>query len=213
MRTFLPQYRQIILGVGGGANFAIFNVADVSANIALSGGNLTAIQTSAPVAFNAARATVGKTFGKFYYEATWATLAGNPWMGIMGHGDSLSGFVGGGSTGAGWSVTSSASNVRANNSIIATVTGNVLTAGDTGCVAVDLSGKLLWIRKSSVATWNNSSTADPAAGTGGISFSVVGAGPYYPAVSIQTQNDSVTMNFGASPFLGAIPANFRSWRS
>ena len=57
--------------------------------------------------------------------------------------------------------------------------------------------------------WNNSGTANPATGVGGISSGV--AGPYYASASSSSASTSYTANFGASAFSFTMPSGFTSW--
>lgn len=51
--------------------YATWNPSDKSANIALSGGNLTATQSATTTGL--ARSTIGKSSGKWYWEITWSS--------------------------------------------------------------------------------------------------------------------------------------------
>jgi hypothetical protein len=68
------------------------------------------------------------------------------------------------------------------------------TAGSVVDVAVDLGGAVIWFRVSG-GNWNNSGTANPATGTGGVSLSTmtgVGSTAYYPAATWEITNDEYT---------------------
>lgn len=83
------------------------------------------------------------------------------------------------------------------------VPGNVIG------IAVDITAGLIWFRLSATGNWNNSPTANPATGVGGISFAITG--PLYPSVTLITVGDDAIANFGDSPFASAVPATYTGW--
>ena len=88
--------------------------------------------------------------------------------------------------------------------------GNLLgtaLVGDLYGFAIDLTGRLGWIRKGAAGNWNNIPAANPATGANGV---VIAAGSFAPAVrfTINGATDAMTANFGASAFSGAVPSGF-----
>ena len=86
-------------------------------------------------------------------------------------------------------------------------------AGQIACIALDLTGQLIWFRKGAAGNWNGSGTANPATGAGGYAVSFVGAG--VAAYALYSSNNAtptglVTANFGDSAFAGVVPAGFAS---
>ena len=60
-----------------------------------------------------------------------------------------------------------------------------------------------------VNVWNNSGTANPATGTGGVTLTQFGAGKaLYPAFGPWGTNDKMTANFGQNAFTGVVPSGF-----
>jgi hypothetical protein len=59
--------------------------------------------------------------------------------------------------------------------------------------------------------WNNSGTANPAIGAGGISISSLNAGPYFAAISQHDTTEVSTANFGATAYAETVPAGFGNW--
>ena len=101
-------------------------------------------------------------------------------------------------------------------SLHTTLSGGNLTAtgsiNRTVGVAVDISNKLVWFRNAQTNRWNASDTADPASGTGGISFTP--ASGLFPAASVDpgaSQTISVTGAFAAASMQWPIPAGFSAW--
>lgn len=70
--------------------------------------------------------------------------------------------------------------INGTNTIVST---SAMIGGDgtVTCVAVDIGAKLIWFRTNN-ANWNNSVTANPATGVGGLSFSSL-TGNIYPAIT------------------------------
>jgi hypothetical protein len=108
----------------------------------------------------------------------------------------------------------------------ATINGNstsiglgALTSGVTIGVAVDINAGLIWFRVCPSGLWQGSSTANPATGVGGASFSGPSAGIYggfiaptqiLPIFCPGAGGETCTANFGGSAFSGAVPAGFNS---
>lgn len=185
-----------------------WNPADKSLSINLTAGNLIATATAGGV--QGVRGIAGLSSGKFYFEAAMAT-----WVNASsGIGIALSTTsIGSISSGTG------IAGVNANGSIFVNgvSTGTSLGArssGDIVGVAVDLTAKLIWLRVSPGGNWNNSGTANPATGAGGVNISPIATGTIMPYFSPFAINDSANANFGASAFNGTVPAGFTSgWGS
>lgn len=117
-----------------------------------------------------------------------------------------------GQTSVGWSTTGT---VYLNNpTTIGTAAG--FTSGDTLCIEVDLSNKLIWLadyHSGSQGEWNNSATADPATGTGGFNIAAL-ASPInvYPSAGSEfTSTGAGTLNVGASSFTCTVSSGFNAW--
>jgi hypothetical protein len=179
----------------------------VGSNFTLSGDKLSA--TKATLGFCSPRSTSGRTSGKLYIEAVYAgASAGDVGIGVCRSTYPLTGaYIGntapsvgvrnngfGGSDGVYWANPSSDLNV-----------GN----GVWMFMAVDVTNSLVWLKKQGGTMWNNNASADPATGVGGISLS--GSGPIYVAGTAYTSPDVVTINFGGSAFVGAVPSGFSPW--
>lgn len=97
-------------------------------------------------------------------------------------------------------------------------TANAYVAGDNLGLALDPVNKLIWLRVTHSGVpgnWNNSGTANPATGVGGISFSsmtALGLGDrFYPAGAVQIAGDTLLSRFAASQMLNAAPAGFQTF--
>jgi hypothetical protein len=99
-----------------------------------------------------------------------------------------------------------------------TQTGNdfsrYLTPGETIGVAVDLDNALIWFYDPISNQWNGQAIGNqnPATATGGFNFIGMPM-PAYPAMMVGYWNnvDTLTANFGGTPFLNAEPAGFLPW--
>jgi hypothetical protein len=183
-----------------------WNPADIGANLALSNANLTVTTTS--LSSTSVRATASTSAIKRYCEFTSSQFAfDNAGLGFGNASASLSVFVGsdangvGFFTGDGWYI--------GGTKILSDTAG--YTAGNVFGLAIDPVGLLVWIRAAAAANWNNNGLADPATGVGGAAISF--SGPFFPMFNGQSTGDNATANFGATPFVGIVPAGYSGFDS
>lgn len=178
-----------------------WNLADKSANMSLTNGNLTATSTNFSVGV---RAVAGKSAGKWYFETT------------MANGGSAADVIGLGLAGAVLTTTGPAGTVVVFPSFINVNASSVLAFSGmaNGVVvgkAIDLDAKLIWFRIAPTGNWNNNAANNPATGVGGVNIAVIATGPLYPIFQVgAASGHAATANFGASAFVGAVPAGFTS---
>jgi hypothetical protein len=189
-----------------GGGFSTWSTTDKT-NTTLTNGNLTATATGS--GFIRAADKQLPAAGKFYWEVTVAKLSGNGGIGFCPSALAAPAY----NNQTCFHINSSGS-LYMNGGI--SVSNLVpIVAGCTLGIAVDLVANKVWFRNTLASLWNGSATADPAAGVGGIAVPTVGQ-PFVvaPLISLQNTNDAVTANFGASAFVGAVPAGFTSgWSS
>jgi hypothetical protein len=182
-----------------------WNTTDSAAGITRSNGNLTLTYTSG-VAFQGVRGTNSHSTGKYYFELTTAINAGATDVGIAN-----AAFV---TTNPLWANTADSIGYRGDTGAVetnGTVLATVQTWNDnTISVATDLGAMLLWVRVDA-GNWNNSGTADPATGVGGISFASLNVGPYFPAINLHDTGEVNTANFGATAYAETVPAGSSNW--
>ena len=82
-------------------------------------------------------------------------------------------------------------------------------SGDVIDMAVDITNRLIWFRKNG-GNWNNSGTADPATGAGGVTYAAI-TGAVFAAIETRTAGMTVTANFGATAYGYAAPTGFSDW--
>jgi hypothetical protein len=186
------------------AAFATFNGTPSSAFITLSNGNLTVTKNTSTNS-----GMVGSTnflgSGKYYFEYTNTQKSAGTghYFGMLLStgvvGDMTSGLKSTTAAPAGTTIIYS-NDVNTGKTIGTAASGNVYA------YAIDLTGRLAWIRRAG-GNWNGDAAANPATGVGGVT---IGAGSFAPAVYFSTSglNDSLTANFGASAFVGTVPSGF-----
>lgn len=187
-----------------------FNPADHDAAFVLSGGNLSADDTTSLTGYVNGRATDFKSSGKWYFEITVnannATFGSNGAVaaGVGNNAAALTGAPGSDPGAACYYPWTGLTFIHGGTGTIQSDT----TAGHVMQIAVDLTGNLIWW-KINVSTWNNSGPADPATGVGGLSIAAI-TGPFTPFAGL-LQTGSITANFGASAFAFTPPAGFSAW--
>ena len=185
-----------------------WSTTDKSANISISGGGLVAQAVAG--GWKAGRATVARSGGKFYFEATIGS--GDLGVGLGNASAGLGNYIGADANGVFlYADPTYGRGVFIAGGSVGNWTSGTIAAGDVVQVAVDLGAKRLWAKRVSDTTWNASATANPATGVGGYDISGPAASALFPAVSIQNAGPTVTGNFGASPFAAALPHGFASW--
>jgi hypothetical protein len=178
------------------------NPADKDSHITLSGGNLTAAGTAGWTGL--VRTVAAKSAGKYYWEATF-TVGAQSQSGVGFTIGSLSVSTQTfGNAGTGKSGTTIGTGTLVDGANVGVGIGTI-TSGSVVCLAVDLTAKLIWFRLGAGGNWNGSGTANPATGVGGISIS--NAGTAYPTICMGGA-DTITANFGATAFTGAVPSGF-----
>lgn len=202
--------------VWNGAPGLTLNPSDKEAHITLSNGNLTATGTAGWT--SVVRATTPQTAGKFYWEYTMTTstqpLTG---VGIYTGSASLSTspFGATGTCGVLWSgiVSVDGSNTITVGGVPGSSInlGSNVTNGTLVCVAVDLTAQLIWFRLGAGGNWNANAARNPATGTGGASIpNLGGAVAAFPVVATGGA-DVITVNFGATSYVGTPPSGFGNW--
>jgi hypothetical protein len=172
-------------------------------NVTMSGGNLTATRTAVTAA---GRSRDYQKYGRYYAEFTVNAWAGTgDCVGLVRPEGSAGDIVGGLNgcycyrSGALWS-----------NGASAGVSLGTVANGQRVDMAVDFDANLIWFRRAG-GNWNNSGSADPATGVGGIAFSFNAMAPCIGfGGSGGANGNNVTANLGASAFGGTPPSGFNA---
>lgn len=145
--------------------------------------------------------------GKYYFELTADGTVSIPSLGLSLSSVTLSGLtaIGAGTAIAGtFAWMGSGQLVYVGTTIEVNMGAGVVT-GSVCQFAIDTVAKLGWVRLNA-GNWNNSSTANPATGTGGIDISSL-TGPLYAFCGGGT-GSGFTANFGGSSFVYSVPSGF-----
>jgi chitodextrinase len=165
--------------------FATWNPADKGANITLSAANLSMAGAAGISGHQSARATIGKSAGKWYWEVT--LNAGDTCMaGIGKAAANLASFPGGDANGNGYYY----SGMKFTSGSSAPY-GAAFVAGDVIGVALDMDAGTVTFSKNGVSQ--------------GVAYTGL-SGTYFPMCSVNGNNFKWTANFGASAFAYTPPA-------
>jgi hypothetical protein len=181
-----------------------WNPSDKGSEITLSGGDL--IATVSPDG-GGVRSTTSKASGKWHFEGIWNNSGSSTGIGLANSTAALT--------------PSSAYMGEDGNSVVNYNNGTVfLNAGNLGSITsfttnvvtveVDIDAELLWFGVDG-GSWNNNGSADPATGTGGISFAAANAGPWFIGASMFGSGSGVTLRTAAASFTRSISSGFSAW--
>lgn len=184
---------------GGGGTPTVWNAADKSADLTLSNGDRTL--TSTATSWKSARAVLGLSTGKYYFEMTMS--AAHFVLGMANGGAAIiNSYIGSAASSAGLR-TETGDNFTSGFDLAGTGPGGSAIAATYG-IAVDLDARKIWMRKDAAAF---PGTGNPE----------TGASPYwtyatpltlFPAASVFTLGGFVTLNAGQEAFVGAVPAGY-----
>jgi hypothetical protein len=192
----------------GPFGFTTWSTTDKSASMTLSGGNLIATASAGAVGV---RGKDPKRTGKYYVEYT-STTTQNPGS-MVGFATAATPLASGLTSSAIEFASSTTRSFDSFGNIIASGSAGGFTTGSVVGAAIDLDAGLIWFRLSPAGNWNGSATNNPATSVGGLSITGTGLGQgidAYPFTLLIVAAASVTANFGASAFTGAVPAGFTS---
>lgn len=201
-------------GGGGGVGGTTWNSGD-NVGTTLSSGNTISTGTGA---HQGVRSTTSQTTGKKCFEETANTITANWTAGIANSTFNLAAGGGLGSDANGIGIdpnsTGGAQGIFYNNAALATGSG-ASPNGEAQTICVDLDAELWWstnaTQRAASHPWNNSATADPATGTGGISFAGL-TGPYLITFWTSETGSISTIN-AAGPFAVTTPTGFSAWQA
>lgn len=187
--------------------YATWSAADKQANITLDATKLIA-QQLVNANYVSARATIGKSSGKFVFEIQSSHSSvyfgfANGNAGVLNIQLSNAGTN---DSAAYRAVSAVVADSAIANGFLASGSAPTYTANTNYMIALDLDSKKAWICKGGV--WANS--GDPAAGTNP-SWTWVENYTIFPACSLRnTSSETITANFGASAFTNTVPSGFNA---
>lgn len=189
------------------ASFTTWDSSKKSANITLSGGNLTATNSDA-INYNSVGSIASFTTGaKRYWEIT---IGGAFTSGANGFGFGNASFTWTPASGTIYLGHSNSAGfwndgVYIGTSLVLSWSSGFTSSSVIG-IAVDFNNTRAWWRVGA-GNWNNSGTANPATNTGGVDISSV-TGALFAGWTSYGVSDVVTANFGGSAFANAAPSGF-----
>lgn len=178
-----------------------WNPSNKASTVTLSNSNFTAVGSSTspqPVVLG----VTGATSGKYFFSIkTSGTPINSQAVMIAGNGFILTSTLAGTTN----IEVSGDGNIYGNGAQLGGGLGAWASA-DVIDIAVDFGAALLWARKNG-GNWNNSGTANPATGVGGISISYMAGGTFFPG-DVPWPSTTHTVNFGLIPYTYPAPATF-----
>lgn len=172
----------------------------IGTGMTLSNGSLT-VQASSSVTYTTARATTGKSAGKWYFETNLDAAYTNAEVGVSNSSANLNSYLGADANSWGYQMDGAISH---NNSFPSS--GITYTTGDVIGIAIDFGAGQLWLSKN--GAWIS---GDPSTGTSPSFTGVIGT--LFPAVSVRnnTTLGQWTGRFSAAQQTYAAPSGFTSW--
>ena len=167
--------------------------------IAYSNSNLTAAHNAASGTYYIRGKPTSST-GRRYFEAVVGGTSPPPTFVGIGDFDIAIGGGTSGTTRAGW-LASNVVYTGGNQAM-----GGALALNDRVQIAVDLDTRLIWVRRNEVGDWNNTSGADPATGTGGLSIANLDTN-IIPVAGFGT-NDAATLALTPAQWAYTAPSGF-----
>lgn len=179
-----------------------WSTTDKSANVTLSAFLGTANQVATFTSATQGAVRCDTSFTVKTYVEFWLSAGANWHIGYANATYSLAAILG--NTNDSMDANPSG-NTRINN-------GNVGQWGVSylGCCvgwAFDPVAKLIWVSLNG-GNWNNSATANPSTGIGGVSVATVNAGPYFPTFSANSNGVACVGRFGTGDMAFPIPTGF-----
>ena len=184
----------------------------IGGSIQLSNANLTA--TSGAAGGQTVRSNTSQTSGKWCAQITLSGISGNIAVGVANANDFLTSFLGGsGAQSIGlYPEYDGGQQIYLNGAAVSSGTAGGSLNFDVVTIELDATNNLVWFTDNAMKgggyTWNNSPTANPETGTGGLSTSSFG-GPYFLAANTQDAGDVWTLN--PTPTSGCT-ASFSNWQ-
>lgn len=175
--------------------YATWNPSDKNANLTLSNGDLTVTGTT--VGWCSARATIGKSTGKWYWEVHFDSGLTYLMLGVLTSSMTTANgnYVGIDTTGFGY--LNGGTGQKYTNATGSAYAATTYAAGDTIGVALDMDGGTIAMLKNNAAL--------------GTMFSGL-SGTFFPGVSHEGSggNQVTTANFGATALTYSPPAGFNA---
>jgi hypothetical protein len=206
-----PPSQQDLGGVVPG-NYCTLNPLANGTNLVTDSGLLSVSNSTTESNHRTARATMGVSSGKWYWEVHVNNSASVDLVGIISDNSVPNNYVGAVAGSAAWGYQTATGNYYGGGDwVFNASTPPGYTASGVIGIALDLDdGKIWWCNN---GTWlpSNSGVGNPSTGTNPIAtWSGAKGTTFYPAVSIYNNTGTWVFNFGQCPFKFAPPAGFKS---
>lgn len=188
-----------------GANSTL-NPYKIGTSLALSAANMTS--TFGGTTEANAYGTLPRSGDKRYFKVTVTQIEGSAWP-VPGIGNFAS-LANGADLGNSTDNNNSIGWLQSGQVFLNAIqvgTAETFANGDVLWFAVDDVNKNVWCYKTQ---WNASGTANPSTNTGGISYSSMNAGPYYPGVTSAIGGEVFTVDFNPSSPPSGL-SGFQAW--
>jgi len=188
LQLYFNSLKKSSINPVGNITYATWNSSDKDSNITLTNNNLTA--TSTNTSNQACRSTIGKSTGKWYIELIInGTIVNSVSHGIETTSESLSALCGATTAGYGYNDVGQKKYNNVDSSY-----GTALANGDILSILINLDYKQI--------SWRRNNT------NFGVAFDGLSSSIFYVAFSSGFGINSVTANFGASPFTYPVPFGY-----
>jgi hypothetical protein len=186
-----------------------WNPNDKGPDVTLTNGDLTFATGQRP--YHGVRSVASASTGKKYWELTANTISAEPAsirQGIANGSFLVNGStpLGDNSNGIGWAGDG---RVYINSPTPVATIQNWLP-GDVLSFALDLDNKRIWFRKNN-GNWNNDAASNPATPATGFNMSTIAGSIYAFGQGGNNLGDTLTANFGGSPYAQSVPSGFGNW--
>lgn len=192
-------------------NYCVINPISLGSNLATYQANCSVYNTSSTDTHRTARATMGMTTGKWYWEVHVNNSANVDILGLADDTLSPNNYVGGGGRSAGWGYSTSTGGwyYQTGWSANSSAPPAFPSSGIIG-VAFDADTGKLWF--SSNGSWLSTNNGIGVPATGANPNLVYSGDPttFYPAVSIYYNGGGWVFNFGQRPFFYNPPTGFKT---
>ena len=202
-------------GSNPGGTTVTWNPGDTTTSVALSGSNLIATANVTSLT-QGSRVTVSYSTGKYCFAVTMTTASIDWGLGIANSSYNLILYSGLGAdtNGVGFYPVSPAQSIYYGGVPVINSNTPVDVSGAEVDECVDLTAHLIWAttpaQRSAGYTWNKSTTANPATGVGGASFSGLTC-PCYITWTTGETGSAATLKAGG-PMAVALPSGFSFWQ-
>lgn len=171
---------------------------DTTVNASLSDSNRTA--THVGVAANSgARVLLTHNTGKYYFEIKVVAHETADMIGLIAASANYGELI---------AIVALNGNLNVNNTYYGNLGGFV--DADFAGIAVDFDADVVWFRKNA-GSWNDSGTANPATGVGGLPFPAGSALSPCVGFGVGSGGERYTGNFGDTAYANSAPSGFNSW--